>query len=350
VAPPQPTQNLPLSAREYRTQQARARLDALAAVQRQWRRMTTGPDWDRQFARIVPTIAQIMASAQQAAAVAALAYVPDVVEDTGLRANQAADASEIITPLIGVAGDGRPVDTLAYGAVVRAGHAYDGGATAYQALTAGGQWLTMAMGTALSDTGREAESLAMGTRRVRTYVRMLVPPSCPRCALLAGQVYHTSQAFKRHPFCDCRNVPMAESVAGDATTDPHGYFQSLTKEQQDKVFGPGDAEAIRSGADIYQVVNAHRGVRLAQIGGRKVWVTSEGTTRRGFAYHRLAQSGGVAIDRTQTALRITRNGPELRTIERRRAARPRVMPSTLLRLSESREEYLRLLYANGYIL
>ena len=38
-------------------------------------------------------------------------------------------------------------------------------------------------------------------------------------------------------------------------------FNGMSEEEQDKVFGHADAQAIRDGADIYQVVNAHRGMR-----------------------------------------------------------------------------------------
>ncbi|WP_284294547.1 hypothetical protein [Luteimicrobium album] len=306
----------------------------MKAIHRQWRKMPQGSSWDDAWQRVGPAINQIVTVAQRRIATAALAYVPAVIEDTGQTQNFDADATDVINPLVGVAGDGRPVDSLAYGAVVHSGTAYDTGSTPFQALKSGGEWLTVAMGTALSDTGREAESLAMGTRRVRTYVRMLVPPSCPRCTILAGQVSHTSQAFPRHTNCDCRNIPLNESIAGDYTTDPHAYFHSLTKDQQNEVFGEGDAEAVRSGADIFQVVNAHRNTRLAQVGGRKVWLTSEGTTRRGFAYSRLSTSAGK----------------DIKAGRYRRTNRPRLMPSTIRRIATSREDYLRLLYANGYVI
>jgi hypothetical protein len=127
---------------------------------------------------------------------------------------------------------------------------------------------------------------------------------------------------------------MQESIAGHYTVDPHAYFGSLTKAEQDLTFTAGGAEAIRNGADLNQVVNARRGMRAAQIGGRKVLVTSEGTTRRGFAYHRLSQSAGQDIK--QGGLR--------------RASRPRLMPESIRAIATSQEDYLRLLYANGYIL
>lgn len=38
-------------------------------------------------------------------------------------------------------------------------------------------------------------------------------------------------------------------------------FKSLSREEQDKRFGANYAQAIRDGADIYQVVNSKRGMQ-----------------------------------------------------------------------------------------
>lgn len=55
--------------------------------------------------------------------------------------------------------------------------------------------------------------------------------------------------------CDCRHIPASEDVAGDLRTDPYAYFNSLSKEAQEKVFGRSEARAINDGGDIYRVVN-----------------------------------------------------------------------------------------------
>lgn len=82
--------------------------------------------------------------------------------------------------------------------------------------------------------------------------------------------------------CDCAHIPAIEDVADDLTTDPDLYFKSLSREEQDDVFGKANARAIRQGADLSQVVNATNrgGVRTADDG--RVY-TLEGTTRRGMA-------------------------------------------------------------------
>lgn len=132
------------------------------------------------------------------------------------------------------------------------------------------------------------------------------------------------------------------------TVSPGDYFDSLTPKQQDSTFTNAGAEAIRNGADINQVVNARRGMGAAQVGGRRILITSEGTTRRGAAFRSLA-TRGTTIDRSQTAVRLTRNGPELRTLERTVARRPRLMPETIQAIARDRADYLRLLAANGYL-
>lgn len=127
--------------------------------------------------------------------------------------------------------------------------------------------------TGMQDTGRAAVQTAMTARpAVRGYVRMLVPPSCARCAVLAGRVYRSATAFKRHRRCDCRHVPSAEN-ASDWSTSPRRYFRSLSTEDQDDIFGDANAEAIRLGADISQVVNAEEGVTVV-AGVRGQIVTS----------------------------------------------------------------------------
>jgi hypothetical protein len=193
----------------------------------------------------------------------------------------------------------------------------------------------MAVGTLLSDTGRQSESLAMGVRTVTGYVRMLNPPSCSRCALLAGKWYRKNTGFRRHPGCDCRHIPSSESVAGDLTVDPNVYFDSLGKAEQDRVFTKAGAEAIRSDANINQVVNARRGMQSAQVGGRQILATTEGTTRRGVAYQSLSTS--KATDVKVAGQRYSR------------ASRPRLMPETIQAIATDRDDYLRLLAVNGYL-
>ena len=177
----------------------------------------------------------------------------------------------------------------------------------------------------------------------------------------SGHVYNLTSSEGWHAAnslivsnCDCRHIPSRESRAGDLTTDPQAYFDSLTAEQQNKLFTKAGAEAIRDGADITQVVNARRGMSTAQqnvagwipkgrlsrieVYGQQIATTTEGVTRRGAAYRAMSQAGYA---RRQTDVR---NG---RRYFRARA--PRLMPEGIYEIAEGREDALRLLRLYGYL-
>lgn len=135
----------------------------------------------------------------------------------------------------------------------------------------------------VQDAARLAQQVDVTLRPRVQYVRHLTPPSCSRCAVLAGRVYRWSQGFLRHPRCDCTMLPT--TVAAEFVADPvdlarRGLVTGLSK---------GDRKALADGADFNQVANAKRGVRQAKIGGVTVQVTSEGVTKRGLAGNRLGK-------------------------------------------------------------
>lgn len=173
--------------------------------------------------------------------------------------------------------------------------------------------------TQLQDVARQAVSIEMGARpRVTGYARMLSLPSCSRCAVLAGRVYRKNTGFQRHPRCDCRHVITVETVAGDLTTDPRAYFDSLPVAEQDRIFTSAGAEAIRQGVDIGKVVNARRGMSTSQSG-------------------RLAR-------------RDVRGSQLYTTTEAARRGAARMMPESILEVAEDDAEALRLLKAHGYLI
>jgi hypothetical protein len=195
--------------------------------------------------------------------------------------------------------------------------------------------------TAMQDTGRSTVQASMQTRpAVRGYVRMLQPPSCARCAVLAGRRYRRAKAFDRHLNCDCRHIPVAED-SDDWTTNPKTYFRSLSVPEQDRVFTEAGARAIRDGADISQVVNAEKGVSVVSAYGREVLRTLEGTTRRGIAGQRLQAEGFAKT----TGLKSQRYA---------HSRTPRLMPDEIYRLADElgwdRAETLRQLRRFAYIL
>lgn len=331
------SQTLPPSARRYALAQRRETHAATAAVRRLWRAM--GDDFDLTYARIEPRLLAVVTTAQGRMAAAAQDYIPEVMTQTGLAHATTPAGRTSVASLVGVDGSGRSLGSLLYGSVTDAKAAVGGGAPVSVALRRGGRWLDTAVTSTLSDTGRQSEALAIGVRpEVTWYVRMLTAPSCSRCVLLAGKRFRSATEFDRHPGCDCRHIPAAESVAGDMTVDPAAYFRDLTRAQQEASFGVAGSEAIRAGADIGQVVNARRGMAPSQVGGQRVLTTTEGMTRRGLAYQRIGSAHGAARD-VKVAGQRYRSSPVLR-----------LMPETIAKVATDHDDYLRLLYTYGYLI
>lgn len=287
----------------------------------------------RSWQALLPDLMVVLTAAQVVAARAADPYLAAVLAAQDL----VADPDGEVNPraLAGVAADGRPLDTVLGAPVVSTFTTLGAGAPLPRAMAAGQATLDMVVRTQVADAGRVADQVAIAARpRVAGYVRMLTPPSCSRCVILAGRKYRYNTGFRRHPRCDCTHIPAVEDRADDARTDPRQYFDSLTPAQQDRVFTRAGAEAIRLGADPSQVVNARRGMstagrdprtgksvgRLAPetVFGQPTFITREGTTRRGLAGARLR--GGV-----------------------------RLMPEGILSWGLPRAETIRHLRSNGYI-
>lgn len=56
--------------------------------------------------------------------------------------------------------------------------------------------------------------------------------------------------------CDCKHVPAADAAGvTDVRVNPRDYFDALSPAEQDHYFGPGEAAAIRGGADLQTTVN-----------------------------------------------------------------------------------------------
>src|SRR5690554_3698273 len=150
--------------------------------------------------------------------------------------------------------------------------------------------------------------------------------------------------------CDCIHVPSTEAAGRDLTTDPRAYFDSLSPEEQDRIFTKAGAQAIRDGASISQVVNARRGMRTASVFGRDVLITLEGITRRGLAGRRLISEGArVQREIAERVTRLSREGAVQRQVRRGRVQIPRLMPEQIYRVATSRDDAIRLLRRFGYI-
>lgn len=236
-----------------------------------------------------PATVMTLSAAQQLAAASAPAYVQAVLDAQ----NVTYDPQAVISPAAfsGTGADGRPLASLLYLPVIDAKTAMAGGMGTTDALALGGRTLSMLVSTETADAGRNAAQVQMtATPTVRGYVRMVGGSACSRCIILAGRWYRYSASFLRHPKCECTGIPAAENTK-DLRTDPNAFFDHLSPAQQDARFGTADAQAIRDGADINQVVNAHRGLTERELFGRTVQTTTEGMTRRGYAAQILRANG-----------------------------------------------------------
>jgi hypothetical protein len=191
----------------------------------------------------------------------------------------------------------------------------------------------------------------------------LHPGACGRCAVLAGRWYRYDAAFERHPHCLCGQIPAPEDLAGDALTDPKLYFDSISEAEQDRAFTKAGAQAIRDGADVSQVVNARRGaaglsapgrltaaekkllngggrLERTDLYGRALFITREGTTKRGvYGGYSIREEGAVASREMRGGKLITRS----------RARTPRLMPESIYEIAADREDAIRLLTRYGYV-
>lgn len=335
-------QSLPQSANDYAIEQRTEIGAAVSAASRQWARM--GDDFDVSYARIEGNLREITDRAQSRVAAGAQEYIPAVLAETGQRAAVKPRINVNAASLIGTAGDGMPVESLLYGAVIHAKQLVGAGQSSAQALAASSSWLSTAVGTLLSDTGRASESLATQARPITGWVRMLTPPSCGRCVVLAGKRFKVNQGFLRHPGCDCRHIPASESIAGDLTIDPRAHFDSLDPAGQARLMGSkSNAAAVRDfDADMTQIINAYRtkgSVTTAQVYGKTIKYTTEGTTRRGLAYKSMSQADYVR------AGGIVKRGGRYSALKA-----PRLMPESIAKIATDKVDQERLLILYGWIL
>jgi hypothetical protein len=179
----------------------------------------------------------------------------------------------------------------------------------------------------VADAARTASQVEFVARPDwQNYVRMLTPPSCARCTILAGRVYRDLDAFQRHPQCDCVMVPVQDwqdahdkgLVASPRDAFDRGQVRGLSK---------ADAQAVADGADLDKVVNATRGTSApgitnaytTKVFGHKVKATHEGTTKR-------------AAWRKANPTRLVRLRPE-----------------SIYEIAENHDDAVRLLRLYGYI-
>lgn len=231
---------------------------------------------DGSWAAQVPLLVPALTDVQGRAAAAGASYGAQTLADQGLY-----EAPERFVDPSGFAGrasDGRSLEGLLWGPVPHVKTLIAGGVDPRQALKQGGKLLATLARTQVADAGRGAAGVDAASRRNVGYVRMLNPPSCSRCSILAGRFYRWNNGFNRHPRCDCVHVQTTSRAAAETEGlihDPYEYFKSLSLAEQDKNYTKAGAQAIRDGGDIFQVVNSRRGMKPGGL------TTTEGTSKRG---------------------------------------------------------------------
>jgi hypothetical protein len=361
-----------LATARYVEQQRLAVTTAAAATQ-MWRQVEP-QNLDVSWLPFLRRLVVALSAAQYTAASQADQYVSATLGAQGVEVMAAGRL--LPGSLAGVASDGRPLDSLLLSPVFAAKAAIGRGATVPRAMAAGQATLDMIVRTQVADAGRVADGVATAVRPRTGYVRMVNPPACSRCLILAGKFFRYNTGFERHPNCDCIHVPArSEQAAADEglINDPKAYFDSLSPAEQDKVFTNAGAQAIRDGADMNQVVNARRGaagltpagarltaeekraissgrLQTTNVFGQPVYITTEGTTRRGLAGQRaLARGARLRGESAETVTRLSRTGAVQRTVTRQRVQAPRLMPESIYQLATDRDDAVRLLRLYGYI-
>jgi hypothetical protein len=329
-----------IALRHYRRQQRYTRQVA-NQVQELWRLLDFGDltgSWD---SGISSRMVEAVAAGQLASAGLADDYVDEVADAEGADPERAGSVRP--SAFSGLTADGRSLDSLMYLSVITTKQGISHGLAADDAMMRGLQRALMLSTSEVAQAGRSAVGSSMvGKRTIQGYVRVVQPPACSRCIILAGKEYGWNKGFQRHPRCDCVHLPttlIARNQHRDqgGFIDPNAYFGRLSRAEQDRVFTVAGARAIREGADMGQVVNARRGMYTTTAYGRTLRATREGTTTRGFFY-RQERARDIARGRVPADI-----GRQYRLMS------PRLLPEQIFELAGSRDEAIGMLRRFGYL-
>lgn len=279
---------------------------------------------------VLPEASGLMVEAQAEGAQVGADYVAAEAESLG------SSAGARVSPwgFAGAASDGRSLTSLLAQPFVQTLNALSMGAPADLALGFGAESLDRIVTTQIQDAGRTAEAVGIAaTPDIKGYLRTVEPKACGRCIVLAGRFYRFNDGFDRHPSCRCSHRPVTRESEPQSDRE---IFDGLSAAEQERAFTKAGAEAIRLGAEPNMVINARRGMTAAQngrlipkdIGGQRLFTTTEGTSRRGLAYQRLNE--GVPRGKKRVPVRL--------------------MPESILSLAKDRDDAVRLLRLHGFIL
>lgn len=281
----------------YQAQQARLSQAAVLASVAAWQRID-GKALDASWPKVLARMLAVITGAQRKAAASVPGYL-----DRILKAQHVASRAALhVNPdaFAGLTGDGRNLAGLLYTPVALSKQRIGQGERIADVIRQESLHVAVLAKTVVQDTQRQALQTSMAAEPViRGYVRHLDLPSCPRCIILAGRFYRKSSGFLRHPNDDCTMIPAVGEKWVEAQ-DPEKLFAEMREKHPEhlrKSLTEGDLRALDHGANLNQVVNAHRGMTTAA----GMQVTTEGTTRRGTAGKRLGAKRGGHVTRLTPA-------------------------------------------------
>lgn len=338
----------------HAAQARRARLTA-NEIQRLWAQLDRRNFTASWNSSVGPRVIRALTAGQLASAAAADEYVDAVAEAEGADPERAGRVRP--EGFAGVAADGRALESLMYLPLITSKTRIGAGQSVDDALMAGLRQALRIGASEVTQAGRGAVGTSMtGARTIQGYVRVVQPPACSRCVILAGKEYGWNKGFQRHPKCDCIHLPttlIARNRAGrgsigsgrfSPTTrpgeggrgflDPRAYFNTLSRAEQDRVFTADGARAIREGGDINAIVNARRGMYTTTSGLR---ATREGTSRRG-EFYRAERRRDVAAGRVRADIG-----------RRYSLTTARLLPEEIFELAGSRDQAIAMLRRFGYM-
>jgi hypothetical protein len=319
---------------------------AAEAVQAAWRDVPPAQVAAQFGSRILPVLVGAITAGQGGAAALAQPYVDTAMDGTG----DTAMADTVPASFAGMTAGGMTLDWLAGTLYAWLTQAIGAGMSATDASTAGLQRAITYVSTEINDAGRSATQVAETAHPgAAGHERVVHLPACDRCIVLAGKFYRYSSGFLRHPRCDCTMIPVSRQQweNGRPENTPDELFASMSEAEQNKRFGTANAETLRMGGDMAQVVNARAGMATVKAFGRNMQVTSYGTTKRALFGGYEIQADGTLRKRTDRELA---HAPGKRY---RVTKAPRLTPGEIFRLGDEfgwdREELVRQLRRFAYV-
>jgi hypothetical protein len=320
-------------ARAHRLRQQAIASLTLNRVRRLWRMLDPGKpqaSWDR----VAPQVVTAMVAAQLEAARGVDDYVSAALTLQGATPDPVGRVTA--TAFAGMASDGRDLVGLLSYPAFQVSAFVDQGMDPTGALAIGGRHMDRMALTQVADAARVSTGVAqVNDRTVKGWVRMVTPPSCSRCIVLAGKFYRVNRGFQRHPHCDCVHMPSAEVIEPQS---PKALFDAMSPAEQDRAFTKAGAQAVRDGADISQVVNARRGMETAGVSKTRVNDQGRVVNER---HKTLVTRRVLGRDAFTTTEGVTKRGLRLM---------PEQIYAEADRLGWSREETIRQLKRFGFIL